>query len=145
MADEVRLIDANSVCGKLQQLIAEYERRIPDYSANDVLGNGKKAARKWGNKADGIEKAISVINAAPTIEAEPDNGWISVDDRLPDDKERYLICTEDGRIDIAYYQPIGDKFSDYEPFWQGSCRFTTSVTYWQHLPEPPKEVENETN
>lgn len=69
---------------------------------------------------------------------EPDNGWISVKDRLPDDKERYLICTEGGRIDIAYYQPTGDKFSDYEPFWQGSCRFTAEVTHWQPLPEPPK-------
>ena len=52
-----------------------------------------------------------------------------------------LICTESRRdkIEIAYYQPIGDKFSDYEPFWQGdSCRFTTSVTHWRPLPEPPK-------
>jgi hypothetical protein len=79
-----------------------------------------------------------VLRTLPTIEAEPDNGWISVKDRLPDDKERYLICTEDGRIDIAYYQPIGDKFSDYEPFWQGSCRFTTYVTHWRTLPKPPK-------
>lgn len=71
MADEVRLIDANAVCEKLREIIEEYERRIPDYSSNDVMGNGKKAARKWGNKADGIEKAISVINEAPTIEPEP--------------------------------------------------------------------------
>lgn len=82
--------------------------------------------------------AKELIDGQPTIEAEPVNSWISVKDRLPDDKERYLICTEGGRIDIAYYQPTGDKFSDYEPFWQGSsCRFT-SVTHWQPLPEPPK-------
>ena len=72
-----------------------------------------------------------------SFEIEPDNDWISVKDRLPDDKERYLICTENERIYIAYYQPIGDKFSNHEPFWQGSsCRFT-SVTHWQPLPKRP--------
>lgn len=84
-------------------------------------------------------RIIAEIAGLPTIEAEPVNGWISVKDRLPDDKERYLICTEGGRDEIAYYQPIGDKFSDYEPFWQGrSCRFT-SVTHWQPLPKRSKE------
>lgn len=84
--------------------------------------------------SDAIDKALEL----PTIEAETDNGWINVKDRLPDDKGRYLICTESRRDEIAYYQPIGDKFSDYEPFWQGSsCRFT-SVTHWQPLPKPPK-------
>lgn len=86
-----------------------------------------------------IEIAILSVEDAPTIEAEPDKDWISVKDRLPDDKERYLICIEGGRDEIAYYQPVGDKFSNYEPFWQGSsCRFT-SVTHWQPLPKRPKE------
>jgi hypothetical protein len=71
-----------------------------------------------------------------------DKDWISVEDRLPDDKKRYLICTESGRIDIAYYQPMGDKFSNHESFWQGSsCRFT-AVTHWMPLSEPPKGEEN---
>ena len=67
--------------------------------------------------------------------------WISVKDRLPEDEELYLICTESnfGKIDIAYYQPIGDKFSNYEPFWQGKSNRSTRVTHWMPLPEPPKE------
>lgn len=74
-----------------------------------------------------------------------DNGWISVKDRLPDDKELYLICNESNfeKINIAYYQPIGDKFSNYEPFWQGRSSRSTCVTHWMPLPEPPKESNND--
>ena len=66
--------------------------------------------------------------------------WISVKDRLPDDEELYLICTESnfGKIDIAYYQPIGDKFSNYEPFWQGRSSRSTRVTHWMPLPQKPE-------
>ena len=93
---------------------------------------------KVGYCCEMVEDTMNFIDTLPTTESESDKDWISVKDRLPDDKERYLICTEGGRDEIAYYQPIGDKFSDYEPFWQGrSCRFT-SVTHWQSLPEPPK-------
>lgn len=121
MADK-RLIDANALKETLKDLCSGSSRvtvrRIEDCMLHDIFPR--------------------IIDDEPTIEAEPVNGWISVEDRLPDDKERYLICTENERIYIAYYQPIGDKFSDYEPFWQGSsCRFT-SVTHWQPLPKPPK-------
>lgn len=112
MTDEVRLIDA----GKLIDCL---------HGETFIDGDDRSMVYK-------------AIEEQPTIEAEPDNGWIPVRDRLPDDKERYLICIEGGRDEIAYYQPVGDKFSNYEPFWQGSsCRFT-SVTHWQPLPEPPK-------
>lgn len=82
--------------------------------------------------------AIDVLKQNPTVEAEHDKGWISVKDRLPDDKKQYLICRINGRIDIAYYQPMGDKFSNHEPFWQGSTRRFTIVTHWRPLPEPPE-------
>lgn len=86
--------------------------------------------------------AIDALEQDLTVEAEPDNGWISVKDRMPDDKKRYLICTVSRRrVDIAYYQPTGDKYSNHEPFWQGSnCRFST-VTHWRPLPEPPESAE----
>lgn len=82
---------------------------------------------------------IALLTAIDALEQ--DNGWISVKDRLPDDKKRYLICGLHGRIDIAYYQPMGDKFSNHESFWQGSnCRFTV-VAHWMPLPEPPESAE----
>lgn len=84
--------------------------------------------------------AIDALEQNPGVEEEHDNGWISVKDRMPDDKRRYLICTVSRRrVDIAYYQPTGDKYSNHEPFWQGSSRRFTAVTHWRPLPEPPKE------
>ena len=123
MADEVRMIDGNAL---KEDFMNDYD----NYMMESLRGNHHDVVR--------ITNVIDRIEDAPTIEAEPDNGWISVKDRLPDSKELYLICTEKRRIYIAYYQPIGDKSSNYEPFWQSSsCRFT-SVTHWMHLPEPPK-------
>lgn len=117
MSNEVRLIDANTL-KKAIELFCEDERTNMTAIAYFAL--------------------MELVDTMPTIEAEPDNGWINVKDRLPDGKELYLVCTENERIYIAYYQPLGDKFSNREPFWQGSsCRFT-SVTHWQPLPELPK-------
>lgn len=118
MADEVRMIDAKLLSTNIAQI-------------------AKNCARSDAQKAL-IGRILYMIDNMPTIEAEPANDWISVKDRLPDDNELCLICAEGGGICIAYYQPIGDKFSDHEPFWQSSnCRFSF-VTHWQHLPEPPK-------
>ena len=122
MADEVKLIDRDEVGAKIQ---AMYIRREIDYGGENEFCRG-------------MRKALRIIEDAPTVEVQPDNGWINVKDRLPDEKERCLICTGNRRIYIAYYQLLGDKFSNHEPFWQGSsCRFT-SVTHWQPLPELPK-------
>lgn len=113
----MRPIDADALESIIQEQVGKCMIKVFNPSVNLILQN---------------------IRNAPTIETEFDKGWISVKDRLPGDKERYLICIESGRVEIAYYQPIGDKFSNYEPFWQGSsCRFT-SVTRWQPLPVPPK-------
>ena len=82
------------------------------------------------------DRKIALLTAIDALGQ--NNGWISVKDRMPDDKKQYLICRINGRIDIAYYQPMGDKFSNHEPFWQGSTRRFTIVTHWRPLPEPPE-------
>ena len=135
MAD-ARLIDANSVCKKIVESI-----RCAEEWANEAKEQQDTHGLRCASEAKtSLLAMLARIHDEPTIEAEPDNGWISVKDRLPDDKERCLICTKNGRVYIAYYQPIGDKFSDYEPFWQSdSCRFIAYVTHWQYLPKPPKE------
>lgn len=81
------------------------------------------------------------IKQMPTVEAEPDNGWISVDDRLPEIKEHYrselVIC----------YSPDGEHeylFDYYEMNGLGQGCFTAekyfgiTITHWQPLPKPPK-------
>lgn len=102
----------------------------------------KAMIKRTTNKVvdDVDDTMIALLTAIDALEQ--NNGWISVKDRLPDDKKQYLICGLHGRIDIAYYQPMGDKFSNHEPFWQGSTRRFTIVTHWRPLPEPPESEED---
>lgn len=60
--------------------------------------------------------------------------WISVEDRLPEAKELYLVC---GNHWIAGSRPIittalwlGDR-------WDRDSLF--EITHWMPMPEPPKE------
>lgn len=115
MADEVRLIDAGKLIGYL------HEKTFID-----------------GDDRSMVYKAIE---EQPTIEAQPDKGWISVKDRLPEIGENYcsklVMCyTPDGEHEYLfdYYEVNG--------FGQGCFTaekyFGISITHWQPLPKPPK-------
>lgn len=67
----MRLIDADALIIKVRDLVEEYERRMPNWSMNDMLTSGRDAAAKWGYKADGVEDALKLIIDAPIIKAEP--------------------------------------------------------------------------
>jgi hypothetical protein len=66
--------------------------------------------------------------------------WISVEDRLPEKADRYLVALEfDGAIVV--------DFDDYEEFregwdWLRYYDIEPPITHWMPLPEPP-ESENE--
>lgn len=67
----MRPIDADTAEKKLAELVELYEKRMPDWSPNDMLTSGRDAAFKWGFKADGVEKALEIIKDMPTVDAEP--------------------------------------------------------------------------
>ena len=58
--------------------------------------------------------------------------WISVEDRLPEECERILFCSE-GRVMAGVFI---SSFIDNED----DCIWDKSVTHWQPLPEAPEEV-----
>lgn len=59
------------------------------------------------------------------------NGWISVEDRLPDNGESVLVYT--GALPrIAHY--VGGVFFDAYAEFDGHI-----VTHWQTLPKPPQD------
>lgn len=66
----MKLIDADALIIKVRDLVEEYERRMPNWSMNDMLTSGRDAAAKWGYKADGVEDALKLIIDAPIIKAE---------------------------------------------------------------------------
>lgn len=81
-----------------------------------------------------------VIDNMPTIEAEPDNDWISVEDRLPEPKTWVMVY-------IEYPSPVFEiergiqKMSNIKKMFYDGKSFHYdfgAITYWQPLPEPPK-------
>ena len=69
--------------------------------------------------------------------------WISVKDRLPENKGRYSaygadLCfgnTPHFMVDKFFYRPV-------EKIWEyGEYDCNALVTHWMPLPEPPKEKE----
>ena len=56
--------------------------------------------------------------------------WIPVDDRLPDDDEVVIICTDKNFVYAG--ELIGDTWFLDNDSW------TATVTHWMPLPKPPK-------
>lgn len=67
-----------------------------------------------------------MLDDAPTV-----GGWISIEDRLPDDARRVLCCTKTQKgnynIVIGYY--MGG-------LWR--CGMNSNVVYWMELPRVPE-------
>ncbi len=76
--------------------------------------------------------AMDFIDAIPAADVQPVKQWISVKDRLPNEDGWYLVCKHN-RVRVAE--------------WCKDCWYNESdlpiddcaITYWQPLPEPPKE------
>ena len=105
-----------------------------------------------------IEKAIKVLSsfdrtednelrdavevAVPILEKQLNNGWIPVQERLPEEKENPItwdyyeytvtvyIC---GKYDIRHYKYGRGKW------WNGGADMSSVVIAWQPLPGPYKE------
>ena len=56
--------------------------------------------------------------------------WVSVDDRLPDDDEVVIICTDKNFVYAG--ELIGDTWFLDNDSW------TATVTHWMPMPNPPK-------
>ena len=78
-------------------------------------------------------RIIAEISGLPTIEAEPDKGWISVKDRPPEDDVDVLLHDKYCGTLIGWYDKKDDVFkTDY-------ISQLEAVTRWMPLPEDPKE------
>lgn len=83
-----------------------------------------------------LHVAKKAIESIPAADVRPK--WISVEERLPEDRQSVLVHRDDGGIFIFEYfttSPtdecwIDDHLNVYSAY---------SVTHWMPLPEPPKE------
>ena len=64
--------------------------------------------------------------------------WISVNERLPEEKVNCIVYYKHAYCDNDDYWAIGICFYDGEKFQMG---LSYKVTHWQYLPQPPKGCE----
>ncbi len=87
-----------------------------------------------------IEVVSKLLSATNNAESMAVDGWISVEDRLPDiDQE--VLCTQDlsETALMAVYTDLGFKVQKYPSSNDRSCiSYWISVTHWQPLPQTPK-------
>ena len=74
---------------------------------------------------DALAIAQHLTNYGVTVQE-----WISVKDRLPEDDEVVIICTDKNFVYAG--ELIGDTWFLDNDSW------TATVTHWMPLPEPPK-------
>ena len=83
----------------------------------------------------GLDRAQRAILDAPAADVAPVQKWISVKDRLPEEKVNCIVnykhayCDTDGYWAIGFCYYDGEKFK-FNPLYK--------ITHWMPLPEPPK-------
>ena len=70
----------------------------------------------------------------------PQNEWVSVEERLPEDKQIVLFHQKNGFIYCAEYF-AGNKLLSPAWFIDNDCWEVGEVTHWMPLPKSPKEDE----
>lgn len=83
-------------------------------------------------KIEGLaDDVIDIIDHGVTAQE-----WISVKDRLPEEKVNCIVYYQHAYCDNDGYWAIGFCFYDGEKF---RIDLLYNVTHWMPLPEPPKE------
>ena len=95
----------------------------------------------WHDQQDmisSIDDVLDIIEAFPTLT--PQNEWVSVEERLPEDKQIVLFHQKNGFIYCAEYF-AGNKLLSPAWFIDNDCWEAGEVTHWMPLPKSPKEDE----
>lgn len=100
------------------------------------------------NRMIALLTAIDALQQSSNIEAEHDNGWISVKDRLPDKDGKYMVWYK-GESCICEFdaesQTFGYTYDDYDEMYSHLVCWDDDmhkdVTHWRPLPEPPESAE----
>ena len=102
----------------------EYKQRADGYATHLSYGGKGDPAEEVG--LDALAMAISALEKTK---------WISVDDRLPEEKVNCIVHYKHSYCDNDDYWAIGICFYDGEKF---QMDLLYKVTHWQYLPQPPK-------
>lgn len=104
---------------------------------NEKHDEKRQQFKQQGNRyhdgfADGLEAAETIF-MREFERAEPQSGWISVADRLPEHSQEVIACTNAGLVSYDYLTSKGE--------WHWAKFEEGCVTHWQPFPQPPKASE----
>ena len=116
----MRPIDADALLKKAIQ-----ERRFV-FTYKDLLNDELVVRTVYKDLAEFIQNA-------PTIYP-PKTKWISVEERLPDDREYVIVAERRGEVSEAFYCSGGFTLMYDEDE-------VALVTHWMPMPEPPEKEE----
>lgn len=96
----------------------------------EVIGSGTLL-----NDATAEQLRDAFLAAYPVgpLDTAPDAGWVSVDNRWPDDVREVLVYAPGPRVPIR----IGWRHRDGHWFEYGGNGQPLAITHWRELPEPP--------
>jgi len=127
MLERVEPVMADELMGLIKQSELERHKAIEDEKAY----------------ASSLELTIGDhIKAMDELQQENERlkqGWIIVDDRLPEDMFYVLVRTVSGRIITATYVVDEPNLERYWHLSDGELLDFDFVTHWQPLPQPPSE------
>ncbi len=82
-----------------------------------------------------LTRAKKIIRDAPAV-----NRWIPVEDALPEDGQRVLICSKSKRLfDVVFRANAQMPFFDTKIFGKVYAWYCGDVIKWLPLPEPPEK------
>lgn len=97
-----------------------------------------QCVKETGAFAKGVNKGLNIARSAlrneqiaPTLN--PPNEWVSVEERLPEEKQRVIVRCERVGTSVGWIL-WGNWMTDIGP---GAGK----VTHWMPLPEPPEKEE----
>jgi hypothetical protein len=104
----------------------------------------KEAERLYPFRKDVVDRSydtLQVNRRAAHIKARKmGSGWVSVEDRLPEEMGDYLVHKKNGLIiPMSYHAPFDSGKRIFQ--WWGFGKWVnqhSQITHWQPLPSPPK-------
>ena len=128
------------VRGKLIDLLTGHSidtQQDVEYVADHLIANGVTVQENVEISDELLKQLknapITICKEEPSIELVQE--WISVDDRLPEEKVNCIVYYKHAYCDNDDYWAIGICFYDGEKF---QMDLLYKVTHWQYLPQPPK-------
>ena len=122
---------------KLDNMLVRYENGTLDFTPScpiEILDEQRTVMAEYiavlevRASLEGIDLSYAKDFTNPS-----DGGWISIDDKLPDDGIIVLI-TDGDKSDVGFYNEESNTFvSDYD-FCDDNC-----VTHWMPLPDPRRQ------